>query len=159
MHGFYKRILKVNLSDRTFDCEVLDEELYAHYLGGKGLGSYLLQRDNPPGIDPLDPENRLIFATGPLTGNPVWGGCRYGVFTKSPQTGLYSESYSGGKVPEAIDAAGFDAIVIHGVLRHAYSSVHHSRRGRVPRCGRPLGDGDLSGGGHRQGKIRQERRS
>jgi aldehyde:ferredoxin oxidoreductase len=114
MHGFYKRILKINLSDKTFESEAIGDEVYARYLGGKGLGSYLLQRDNPRGIDPLAPDNRLIFATGPLTGNPVWGGCRYGVFTKSPQTGLYSESYSGGKVPEAIDAAGFDAIVIHG---------------------------------------------
>jgi aldehyde:ferredoxin oxidoreductase len=114
VHGFYKRIIKVNLSDKTFEFERIGEEVYARYLGGKGFGSYLLQRDNPPGIDPLAPENHLIFATGPLTGNPVWGGCRYGVFTKSPQTGIYSESYSGGKVPEAIDAAGFDAIVIHG---------------------------------------------
>ena len=49
-----------------------------------------------------------------MTQSSVWGSSRYGVFTKSPQTGFYSESYSGGKTPEAVDAAGFDAIVIHG---------------------------------------------
>jgi aldehyde:ferredoxin oxidoreductase len=56
----------------------------------------------------------MIFATGPATGTAVWGACRYGVYTKSPQTGFYSESYSGGKAPEAIDRTGFDAIIIQG---------------------------------------------
>ena len=65
----------------------------------------------------LAPENCIIFATGPAGGTSVWGGSRYGVFTKSPQTGLYSESYSGGRAPEAIDATGFDAIVIQGQSR------------------------------------------
>ena len=57
-----------------------------------------------------------MFATGPVSGNSIWGSCRYGVFTKSPQTGFYAESYAGGKTPEAIDSCGFDAIVIHGKL-------------------------------------------
>ena len=114
MKGFYGRILKVNLNDQSFAIESCEEKLYTNYLGGKGLASYLLKRDNPKGVNPIDPNNHLIFSTGPLTGNPIWGGCRYGVFTKSPLTGFYSESYAGGKVPEAIDAAGFDAIVIHG---------------------------------------------
>lgn len=125
MHGFYGRVLQIDLAERTFAVEGISEEIYGRYLGGKGLGSYLLYRDNPPGVDPLAPENRLILATGPLTGNPIWGSCRYGVFTKSPQTGIYSESYSGGKTPEAVDAAGFDAIVIRGSsARPAILAIH-----------------------------------
>ncbi len=65
-------------------------------------------------VDPLSPENHLIFSTGPASGSLVWGSSRYGVFTKSPQTGFYSESYAGGRVPEAMDAAGYDAVVIKG---------------------------------------------
>lgn len=114
MYGFYNRILSINLTEQSFQIETLPREIYQTYLGGKGLASYLLYSRNPRGVEPLSPENHLIFATGPVCQSTIWGGSRYGVFTKSPQTGFYSESYSGGKVPEAIDAAGFDAVVIHG---------------------------------------------
>lgn len=114
MHGFYGRILNVDLTEKTFKIESIADEIYATYLGGKGLASWLLYRLNPKGVNPLAPENHIIFATGPVTQSSVWGSARYGVFTKSPQTGFYSESYSGGKVPEAVDAAGFDAVVFHG---------------------------------------------
>ncbi|MFO7666474.1 MAG: aldehyde ferredoxin oxidoreductase family protein [Desulfobacterales bacterium] len=114
MYGFYGRILKIDLSLKNHVIEPVDERIYKKYLGGKGLASYLLYKLNPPGVDPLSPENRIIFATGPVTGSMTWGSSRYGVFTKSPQTRLYSESYSGGRVPEAIDSTGYDAIVIKG---------------------------------------------
>jgi aldehyde:ferredoxin oxidoreductase len=114
MHGSYGRVLCIDMSRPGYSIEPLAEEVWETYLGGKGLGSYLLWRHNPAGVDPLSPENRLIFTTGPVTGSQVWGSCRYGVFTKSPQTGFYSESYAGGRTPEAIEAAGFDAVMIHG---------------------------------------------
>ena len=114
MNGFYGRYLKIDLTDETFDVVPLNDEILLTYLGGKGLASYLLYSINPPGVNPLEPENCLIFATGPITNSRIWGSSRYGVFTKSPQTGFYSESYAGGKVPEAIDSSGFDAIVVTG---------------------------------------------
>ena len=114
MKGFYGRILTVDLSEKNFTITPTDEGVLQRYLGGKGLASHLLFTLNPPGVDPLSSENRLIFATGPVNGSPVWGSSRYGVFTKSPLTGYYLESYSGGKVPEAIDNTGFDAVVITG---------------------------------------------
>jgi aldehyde:ferredoxin oxidoreductase len=114
MFGFYGRILTINLTDESFEIETLPEETYGQVLGGKGLATHLLLTKNPPGVDSLSAENHLIFATGPVCQSSLWGSSRYGVFTKSPQTGFYSESYSGGRVPEAIDAAGFDAVVIRG---------------------------------------------
>jgi aldehyde:ferredoxin oxidoreductase len=114
MKGFYERILIVDLNEQESSIESLPEDIYRKYLGGKGLGTYLLSRYNPVGIDPMEPGNCLIFCTGPINGSPIWGSCRYGVFTKSPQTGFYSEAYSGGKTPEAIDATGFDAIILRG---------------------------------------------
>ena len=118
MDGFYGRIVKIDVSKKTFDIDVISDDIYAKYLGGKWLCSQLLYTLNPPGVDPLSPENHLILATGPISGSTIWGSCRYGAFTKSPQTGFYSESYSGGKVPEAIDSTGFDAIVIKGQCEH-----------------------------------------
>ncbi|GAB6145986.1 aldehyde ferredoxin oxidoreductase family protein [Desulfocicer niacini] len=114
MHGYYGRILTIDLNTRSSEIETIPENIYRTYLGGKGIASWLLYRLNPRGVDPLAPENHIIFATGPVTQSSVWGSSRYGVFTKSPQTGFYSESYSGGKTPEAVDAAGFDAVIIRG---------------------------------------------
>ena len=114
MNGFHGRILFVDLSRRSFRVEGSDEKVLRQALGGKGLASYLLLSLNPPQVDPLSPENHLIFATGPVCGSRIWGSCGYGVFTKSPQTGFYSESYAGGRTPEALDAAGYDAVVIKG---------------------------------------------
>lgn len=114
MNGFYGRYLKIDLTNEKFDIIPLNDEILLTHLGGKGLASYLLYALNPPGVDALSPGNCLIFATGPITNSRIWGSSRYGVFTKSPQTGFYSESYAGGKVPEAIDSSGFDAIVVTG---------------------------------------------
>lgn len=114
MHGFYNIILRVNVSEQSFELQPVSDEVLQQTLGGKGLATYLLLRHNPPKVDPLSPENHIIFATGPAAGSRIWGSCRHGVFTKSPQTGFYSESYSGGKVAERMAACGFDAIMIHG---------------------------------------------
>jgi aldehyde:ferredoxin oxidoreductase len=114
MFGFHGRILTVDVTRRSFAIEQASPELLASGLGGKGLATRLLYERNPAGADPLGPENRLIFATGPFCGGPIWGGSRYGVFTKSPLTGFYAESYSGGKTPEAMDRAGFDAVIVEG---------------------------------------------
>ena len=114
MFGFYGKILKINLNNKTYDIETLDDHILKTNLGGRGLATHLLLRHNPPGVDPLSPENHLIFAVGPLTGSTIWGSCRHGVFTKSPQTGFFSESYSGGTVAEYMSASGFDAFMISG---------------------------------------------
>ena len=114
MHGYYHRILTIDLDNQKVDIEQVPDAIFEVNLGGKGLATHLLLERNPAGVDPLAPENHLIFTTGPFCGGRLWGGSRYGVFTKSPLTGFFSESYSGGKVPEAIDATGFDAIVLVG---------------------------------------------
>ena len=114
MFGFYGRFIEVDLSAQSFHIEVLPDDLLSITLGGKGLATHLLKEKNPKGVDPLAPDNHIIVATGPFCGSRLWGGSRYGVYTKSPLTNRYAESYSGGKVPEAIDAAGFDAVVFKG---------------------------------------------
>ncbi len=114
MHGFYGRILTIDLTRRSFAITPVADEVLAAGLGGKGLATRLLLDLCPDKVDPLGPDNPLIFATGPLCGGSAWGASRYGVYTKSPLTGFYAESYSGGRCPEAVDAAGFDAVVLTG---------------------------------------------
>jgi len=114
MKGFFNQLLRINLSQQKSTVEPVPESILQSYLGGKGLGSYLLLKENPPHIDPFSPENRLIFTLGPLADTPFYGSSRYAVFTKSPQTGIYSESYSGGKITFSLSRTGYDAIIIEG---------------------------------------------
>jgi aldehyde:ferredoxin oxidoreductase len=114
MHGFFNRALLVDLSEQSHQVMELSDQLLARTLGGRGLAAHLLLELNPGGVDPLGPDNRLVFAIGPLAGTSIWGSCRYGVYSKSPQTGFIAESYSGGTAAEPMAASGWDAVVIHG---------------------------------------------
>ncbi len=114
MKGIYGRALKIDMSEQGASFEDIPEELFQRHLGGKGLATRVLLENNPPGVDPLSAENHLIFSIGPLVGTPVAGSCRYGVFTKSPQTGFYAESYSGGTVADYMARTGSDLFMIRG---------------------------------------------
>ena len=114
MFGSYNMVLRVNAAQKSYDLNMISDDILSRTLGGKGLATHLLLKHNPAGVDPMSPDNHLIFAIGPATGTAVWGCCRYGVYTKSPQTGYYSESYSGGHSAEYMAKTGFDAVLIHG---------------------------------------------
>ena len=114
MFGFYNLVLRIDATQKSFDLKTMPDDVLKKTLGGKGLATHLLLAHNPPGVDPLSPDNHLIFAIGPVAGTGIWGSCRHAVFTKSPQTGFYSESYSGGKAADHMADAGFDAVMIHG---------------------------------------------
>ncbi|TVQ35490.1 MAG: aldehyde:ferredoxin oxidoreductase [Spirochaetaceae bacterium] len=114
MDGFFQRVLFVDLCGRTSRLEELPDSVLAATLGGKGLGTYLLQRDNPPGVDALGPENRFILTTGPLSDTTVWGHARFGICTKGPATQGFLESYCGGRGAAVMKGCGVDAIVLEG---------------------------------------------
>ncbi|SHN51392.1 aldehyde ferredoxin oxidoreductase family protein [Desulfovibrio litoralis] len=115
MHGFYNRGLRIDLGSGQHEVFNIPDALLSITLGGKGLATHFLLQENIAEVDPLGKDNAIIFTTGPITASSVWGSSRYGVFTKSPQTGFYSESYSGGKAPEYMDAAGYDIIIVKGI--------------------------------------------
>ncbi len=117
MNGFFNRMLRISLLDKTFREEILPDSVFDENLGGKGLGIHLLKGENPSGVDPLSPQNKLIFCLGPATDSRIFGSCRYGAFTKSPLTGIFSESYSGGKLAEPMSRTGFDAFLIEGAAK------------------------------------------
>jgi aldehyde:ferredoxin oxidoreductase len=114
MFGFYNRLLEIDMNKKSFAINPIPDEILCGTLGGKGLATHLLIQHNPPQVDPLSPDNHLIIATGPVADTAIWGSCRHGVFTKSPQTGYYSESYSGGTAAEYMARTGYDAVMIKG---------------------------------------------
>lgn len=116
MKGTFGKLLTIDLTAKSTRSEEIPDHVFEGYLGGKGLGAYLLKQLNPPGVDPLSPGNRLILTTGPACGFPVWGANRYAAFTKSPLTGIFAESYSGGKAFQPLSRIGYDAFVFEGAL-------------------------------------------
>ncbi len=114
MKGFYGKLVIVDLTSRACSTETIPVSWFEKLLGGKGLGSWLLLREVKPGIDPLGPDNVLIFVNGPATGTVMAGASRYGVYARSPLTGAYAESYAGGRVAPAFKGTGYDALIIRG---------------------------------------------
>jgi len=112
--SFTGKILRVNLSKKKVSSETLEESFYRRYFGGRGLIAYYLLKELKPRIDPLGPENKLIFACGPVTGAPVSGSGRNSVGAKSPLTGAYGEAEAGGFWGAELKQAGFDAIIVEG---------------------------------------------
>lgn len=108
-------ILRVNLSTRNITKTKMSHETYRKYFGGRGLIVKYLLKELKPRIDPLGPENKLIFAAGLLTGSGLPGTGRNSVGAKSPLTGGYGDSEAGGFWGVELKKAGFDAIIIEGV--------------------------------------------
>ena len=114
MNGYAEKILHVDLAREQTMEEPFPEEWRRTYIGGRGLGVRILQELVNPGIDPLGPENVLVFATGPIAGSGLPMGSRYDVVTKSPLTGTLTSANSGGKFGTSMKRAGYDAVVIRG---------------------------------------------
>jgi len=115
MKGYFLKLLKIDVTRKTFRVEDIDQSIMEENIGGKGLGTQLLLDNNPPGVDPLGPDNHLIIASGPLSGSSLYGSSRYGIFAKSPLTHGYGESYSGGSFAGPLSNTGFDAVIIKGM--------------------------------------------
>ncbi len=114
MTAMFGRLLDVDLSSGKSRVVEVDDEVVKAFIGGKGLGAYLLYRWLKTGTDPLSPDNILAFLTGPLTGTPYPTSGRMVVVTKSPLTGLYLDSHAGGMLGPEIRGAGLDGIIVRG---------------------------------------------
>ena len=114
MKGYTGKILRVDLTKGKVEAEKLDENLAKKFIGGSGLATKILYDETGPETDPLGPDNRLIFMTGPFAATPIITSGRHHVVTKSPLTGAYTESDSGGTWGPFLKRAGFDGIVVSG---------------------------------------------
>ncbi|WP_019918659.1 aldehyde ferredoxin oxidoreductase family protein [Methyloversatilis discipulorum] len=109
-----RKILRVNLTDRTCKSEPLNMQWAQDYLGQRGLATKYLVSEIDPKVDPLSPDNKIIWATGPLTGTMASTGGRYSVVTKGPLTGAIACSNSGGYFGAELKFAGWDMVIIEG---------------------------------------------
>ena len=112
MFGFYNMVLRINLSQESFELKMISDQVLCMTLGGKGLAAHLFREFRPDQAGP-SPHDSLIFATGPVTGNMVPGSLCCGAFTRSPQAG-YSADYFNGSIAAYMAGTGFDAVVVNG---------------------------------------------
>ncbi|MCR4431055.1 MAG: aldehyde ferredoxin oxidoreductase family protein [Tepidanaerobacteraceae bacterium] len=112
--GYTGKILRVNLTDKSYREEKLSEEVAKNYLGGAGFGLKYLFTEVPGGTGALDEGNKLIFAPGPLTGTKAPCASRVAVAAKSPLTGGAGVALSGGFFPAELKFAGYDILIIEG---------------------------------------------
>jgi aldehyde:ferredoxin oxidoreductase len=109
------KVLFVNLTEGQIREEILPESVYREFIGGNGLGIRVLYERIRAGADALGPENILGFVVGSLTGTPSPGSGRHMLVTKSPLTGTWAESNSGGTFGPELKTAGYDAIFFSGI--------------------------------------------
>ena len=112
--AYYEKLARINLSTGEIKVEKLDLELAHKFIGGRGLGTKILYDEGVATVEPLSPENKLVYITGPMTGAAAPSTGRYMVVTKSPLTGMIACSNSGGIWGAKLTHAGWDAIIVEG---------------------------------------------
>ncbi|MBI2914645.1 MAG: aldehyde ferredoxin oxidoreductase family protein [Firmicutes bacterium] len=146
--GYCGKVLRVDLSSRKIEVEEPPERFYRMYCGGSGFVACYLLKETEPSVDPLGPENKLVFSAGVLTGQPLAGVGRHGVGARSPLTGGFGDSQAGGVWGTELKHAGFDAIVFEGSADHpVYLWVENgqaSLRDARHLSGRSIGEGHAS---------------
>ncbi len=113
--GFMGKLLFVDLGKGTISEEQPGDEVLKKYLGGYGLGAYILYTRQKAKVDPLGPEAMLGFLSGPLSGTAAITGNRYQVVGKSPKTGTWGDANSGGTFATPMKQAGFDGVFFTGI--------------------------------------------
>src|SRR5512136_2351899 len=118
MNGWAGKVLDIDLTSRTTKNYPLDMEMAHPFVGGRGLGARLLWNMVGPGVDPLSPENVLIFTNGPLTATGYQTSNRFSVSTKSPLTGTILDANSGGFWGMQFKRTGYAVLIVRGRAEH-----------------------------------------
>jgi aldehyde:ferredoxin oxidoreductase len=114
MAGWTGKLLRVNLTTGSSRVEDIPADWLRDYIGGRGVADRYVWQELNPRVDPISADNKLIFATGPLTGTPVSCGARYMVVTKGALTNAITTSNSGGHWGPELKFAGYDLLLIEG---------------------------------------------
>src|SRR6516162_3444371 len=114
MHGYHGRYLRIDVSHGTAEWVPLSDDVLGRFIGGVGLGVWLMHREAPPGLDALAPEAPLVFAFSPLVGTPLTTSAKFAVVAKSPLTGRLNDALSSSHFAISGKLTGHDAIVVRG---------------------------------------------
>src|SRR5262249_35595419 len=114
MDGYHGRYLRIDLTRGAAEPVALAEDVLRRFLGGVGLGTWLLLRQAPPGVDPLAPEAPLVFALSPLVGTPLTTSAKFAVVAKSPLTERLNDALSSSHFALEAKKLGADALVLTG---------------------------------------------
>lgn len=112
--SYFGRLLRIDLSNNLTQEEEISKDILEKFVGGKGLGAWLLYKEVPAGCEPLSEDNKLIFALGALSGTIAPASSRYHLVTKSPLTGIFLDCSAGGHFGPELKATGYDALIIEG---------------------------------------------
>ncbi len=112
IHGWHGALLRVDLESRISNKEPISSDLLLKFMGGRGLGVHFMSREVDSLADPLGPGNKLVIATGPMTGTPVPTAGRFSAISKSPLTGTIFDCNSGGSFGPRLKNCGIDALII-----------------------------------------------
>ena len=126
--GYIGKQLRISLNDKSYKTEKIDTQVLKDYLGGVGYAAKILYEELDKGIDPLSPDNKIIFATGPLTSYKVPGGGSIEVCFKSPLTKAWGEARCGGNFGPDMKKAGYDFLIIEDkAIEPVYLFIDDSR--------------------------------
>ena len=114
LYSYAGSVLVVDMTTGQIEKQPLNEEYARQYIGGRGLGARYLYDLLKPGIDPLSPDNVIIAMAGPFTGTDIYACQKYEWLSKSPLTGTYLCSNSGGRLGDRLKRSGYDGVIIKG---------------------------------------------
>src|SRR5215469_2140609 len=112
--SYHGRYLRVDPRPGRSGCVPLDEGVRRGFIGGVGLGTWVLARETPAGADPLGPDAALVFALSPLVGSPLTTSAKFAVVALSPLTGRLCDALSSSHFAIAAKRVGIDALVVRG---------------------------------------------
>jgi len=115
--GYIGRMVRVNLTKLKVKVEEVKPDFMVSYVGGSGWGARLIWDEVKPNVHPLSGKNKVVVATGPLTGTLVLGACKTSLSSISPATKLYGNSSIGGMLGVELKQSGFDALIVEGASR------------------------------------------
>ena len=129
--GYFGRALVVDVGTGTSDVLPLPDELLRAYIGGAGLGAWLMHHLGPPGADPLAPEAPLAYVFSPLVGTPLTTSAKFAVVAKSPLTGMLTDALASSHFAIAGKLTGYDAIVVTGACAKPSALLIDDKGARV----------------------------
>ena len=114
MGGFHGKCLRIDLTTKEFSVTTFDKDLLYTYLGGRGIGAYVFNKEIDNDFNPFDEKSPIVLSVGPLTGTKIPTSGRSSMTFKSPLTGLINDSNAGGKFGISLKACGYDTVIIKG---------------------------------------------